>query len=213
MDTLIYYGFPPLVLMRCAAAAHSSRTFHFPLASSEVAHVFAASQATFSIGWRRVRATTAGALPVTATTEAPIPYIPHILTRINVATRNRGCGVRARCAGQPAWMRRLTSHIISIVCLCQSLLGNPGYYGHIPNIQLRVGIRPSRSCTHLVTFVPFHGRKGKRGVVVLLLRRLRWQPCLRQRARVQNTPFAIAYRLSSTARCRPLATNLPTHHD
>ena len=76
----------PLFRMRCTAAAYSGRIFPFSLAPSEFivpcVHVFAASQATFSIGWRSMRATTAGDLPVAATTTSLIPYIPHIQTRI-----------------------------------------------------------------------------------------------------------------------------------
>ena len=73
----------PLFRMRCTAATHSSRTFPFSLAPLEFTaprvHVYAASRATFSIGWRRVRATTAGDLPVAALPlQNPSYHIYHI---------------------------------------------------------------------------------------------------------------------------------------
>ena len=70
----------------CAVWRFRSLTFPFSLAPSEFTvprvHVFGASRATFSIGWRRVRATTAGDLPAAAFTESLIPYLAHIQTRI-----------------------------------------------------------------------------------------------------------------------------------
>ena len=83
MDILIYQGFPPLV----AHEVHCYSTFQPdrpPLAPSEFTvprvHVLAASRATCSIGWGRVRATMAGDLPVAATTASLILsyHISHI---------------------------------------------------------------------------------------------------------------------------------------
>ena len=76
----------PLFLIRCTAAAHSSWTSSFSLPPSQFTaprvHVFAGSRATFHTGWRRVRATTAGDLPVATTTQSLIPFIQHIQTHI-----------------------------------------------------------------------------------------------------------------------------------